>query len=206
MTDARPFDNATPLGQRIDAPSIEAILGATPCVRCAALLDGPDPGCKVCGGDHDHGNFFPFQAIDLGYIAAVLRKHQSAEIAWERGLGKTLGACAIIESAVADRVLITSPNTAKESVWLDELRRFLPDHDVVVMPNGNPEKREKALQHVSTTHHPVVLVAHYESLDLVAQTRSGGKGWHRLPTWDIIVADESHRLANNKTKQHRALM
>ena len=208
LTDARPFDNATPAGLTVadHAPIIRGILASTPCARCSALLDGPDPECKVCGGDHDHGNYFPFQNVDLGYIHAVLKRHESAEIAWERGLGKTLGACSLIEASAADRIMVVGPNTSKEAVWLDEVRRFLPDHEVVIMPNGNPEKRAKVLQHVGTTLNKLVFVCHYEALDIVAQTRSRGQGWHRLPTWDIVVADESHRLANPKTKQHKALM
>lgn len=205
LSDARPFDNATAFNQHIRAPWVQKVLTALPCVRCAAL-PAPDPACPVCSGDPASGGFFPFQTIDLGYIHAVLRKHQSAEIAWERGLGKTVAACALVEATAADKVMVVCPNTAKGSVWEDEIRRFLPDHDVWIMPNGKPEKREKLIQHFSTTHAKSVLITHYEALDIVAQTRSGGKGWSRIGPWDMVVCDESHRLANTATKQHRALM
>lgn len=206
LRDARPFDNATAAGLTPHCPSVLAVVAASPCVRCAALPDGPDPDCAVCHGNPEVGGMFPFQRVDLGYIAAVLRKHGSAEVAWERGLGKTLAACALIEHTAASRVLVVAPNTAKGSVWEDEVRRFLDFDNVFVMPNGQPKRREKLLQHVATTHDPLVLITHYESLDLVGSARKDGHGWDRLGTWDIIVADESHRLANTKTKTHRALM
>lgn len=205
LKDARPFDSATAYDKVIDAPIVQAVLTGGECVRCAALPGGLDPMCRVCDGTNI-GNFFPFQQIDLGYIADVLRKHSSAEIAWERGLGKTLAAAALIDNLAADRIMVVAPNTAKGVVWQDELNRFLPDLDVRVMPNGNPEKRDKLLQHIATTHNPICLVTHYESLDLVASTRSQRAGWKRLGDWDVLVCDESHRLSNPKTKMHKALM
>jgi SNF2 family DNA or RNA helicase len=219
MKDARPFDNATPAGLSIDVPAIEAILKAGTCPRCPALpsdywrkLDAippppgrGDPACPICKGAL-HGGFYPFQRIDLGYIAAVLREHGSAEIAWDRGMGKTLAAACMIDTLSADRAMVVAPNTAKQAVWEDELLRFLPDRDVFVMPNGKPEKREKLIQHIATTHHPFTLVCHYEALDLIAKTRSAGQGWKRSKGFDLIAADESHRLTRTTTKMHRALM
>lgn len=223
MKDARPFDNATPLGKMIDAPRVEPILQAGPCVRCAALpedrtvvslsarpngnvLARVDKSCPICGGTNV-GGYYPFQRIDLGYMAAVLRAHGAGEIAWDRGMGKTLAAASLIDNMAVDRTLVVAPNTAKQSVWEDEIRRFCPwISDVLIMPNGYPEKREKLIQHIGSTHNPFVLIAHYESLDLIASTRANRKGWKRSGGFELTVADESHRLVKTTTKMHRALM
>jgi SNF2 family DNA or RNA helicase len=206
MQDARPFDRATEFDTPIDAPRVHEQLRSLDCARCNMLpQEGVDPDCPVCGGT-GIGNFFPFQSIDLGYLAAVLRAHNAAEIAWDRGLGKTLGACALIDNLAADRILVVAPNTSKQVVWEDELRRFCPWLDIRIMPNGSPVKRGRLMQHVRTTTNPLVLIAHYESLALVAAERSQRKGWRQYGEWDLVVADESHTLSRTTTLKHRSLM
>lgn len=179
MRDARPFDNATPFNRRITVPGVEAVLKA------------------------DGHEFYDFQAIDLGYIHGVLLKHRSAEIAWERGLGKTLAACSLIEATAASNTLVVCPNTAKRpDPWESELKHYLPDHQVFVLPNPKP-RREKMVEYLKTNRdrlEPFVLIAHYEALAILAAD------WKRLGLWDLTVCDESHRLANPATKMHKALM
>jgi SNF2 family DNA or RNA helicase len=180
----------------------------------AAELRIEDSLTLVSPGPMDVVSYYDFQSLDLGYIEAVLEKHGAAYIGWERGLGKTLGAASIIAAMRADRTLIVAPNTAKRSVWEPELRRFLPDHTVVVLPNDKA-KREQMLAWIAGREaegrrleiplDPLVLVVHYEALDLVAKLRKDGRGWDRLGEWDLIVADEAHRLKNPKAKMVRAI-
>lgn len=188
LLDARPFDNATPHGRRVNAPHVEAALAA------------------------DGFSLYDYQALDLGYLADVLRLHHGAYIAWERGLGKTLAACALAEELQAQRILVVAPNTAKLSVWLPELQRFIPDVGIRVMPN-NKQQRQKVMDDVrndrfgdDTFREPriKVLVAHYESLPLIAKERKDWSGWDKYGEWDLVVMDEAHRLANPKTQLHRA--
>lgn len=179
MKDARPFDNATGYNKRVVAPGVEAALAK------------------------DGKSFYEFQALDLGYLSDVLRQHRGAEIAWERGLGKTLAACALIENTAASRTLIVCPNTAKEpDPWRSEVERFLPDHQVLVLPNpkGRREKMVEWLKRDGDKLEPFILIVHYEALAII------GQDWKRLGQWDLIVTDEAHRLANPATKMHRALM
>jgi SNF2 family DNA or RNA helicase len=182
----RPFDNATPFGMRIEAPGVEAALAA-----------------------EDHA-MYDFQAIDLGYIHAVLEAHGGAYLGWERGLGKTLGAAALAD-AVSEidftQILVVAPNTAKRSVWLPELRRFLPDIEVVVLRNTKSQ-REKDLGYVRQliqAEQPFAFVVHYEALNIIAGQRANNRGWDRFGEWDLIVADEAHRIANQKTLMAKAL-
>ena len=175
----RPFDNATPFATPIQAPLVQERLA--------------DEG----------GGLFEFQSLDLGYLQAVLAEHGGAYLGWERGLGKTLGACALIDATDAKRVLVVAPNTAKGPVWEPELARFLPKHKVIVLPNAKA-KRERTLQYVrEESPEPFVLVVHYEQLAIIGG--KDGRGWNKFGVWDMVVADEVHRIKNPKAKMSRAI-
>jgi SNF2 family DNA or RNA helicase len=188
LSDARPFDNATPYGKRIASGNVVSL-------RDALNREGKW--------------WFDFQDIDLGYVADVMRAHGGAYIGWERGLGKTLGACSLIDALDAQRTLIVAPNTAKDSVWRAELERFLPGHEVFVLPNAKA-KREKMLSALVATPNglvdesgarpPQVLVIHYEALAILE--RDGW--WKKLGQWDLEIYDEAHRLKNPATAQAKA--
>ena len=175
----RPFDNATPFATPIQAPLVQERLAA------------------------EGGGLFEFQSLDLGYLQAVLAEHGGAYLGWERGLGKTLGACALIDATQSQRVLVVAPNTAKGPVWEPELARFLPNHRVIVLPNAKA-KRERTLRYVQEeSPEPFVLVVHYEQLAIIGG--KDGRGWNKLGTWDMVVADEVHRIKNPKAKMSRAI-
>jgi SNF2 family DNA or RNA helicase len=148
--------------------------------------------------------FYKFQEIDLGYLADVMREHGGAYLGWDRGCGKTLGAIAIADELAARRVLVVAPNTAKSTVWEPAVRQFLPDYAVAVLPNSKP-KRERMLAQIKNDKGPIVLIVHYEALHLIAKTRSDGRGWDRYGTWDLVIADEAHRIKNPSTKMARSL-
>jgi len=190
--DVRPFDNATPFDQEIGAFTVRQ-----------ALLDD--------GGK----TMYPFQSIDLGYMATILDTHGGAYIGWERGLGKTMGTCALIDEVGCASVMVVCPNTAKESVWGDEVRRWLPHFEVVVMGN-TAAQRTKALgkfEQLRGNGYPTVLVVHYEALAVVAGKgqRKGrgsvplGQGWDKYGPFDMVVCDEAHRLKNPKAQMSRAV-
>lgn len=191
VQDVRPFDNATPLGKRVEADHVEQRLA------------------------EDGHEMYEFQAIDLGYMAAVLEQHGGAYVGWERGLGKTMGSCALIEHLDAQQVLVVCPNTAKESVWAAELARWLPDWQCVVLGNtaGQRAKSLGKFQQLRENGYPTVLVAHYEGLAVIAGkgARKGrgavplGKGWDKYGTFDMVIADEAHRLKNPKAQMSRAI-
>ena len=179
LSDARPFDNATPYGQPLASTLAE---------------------------------LYSFQATDLGYLADVLRQHGAAYIGWERGLGKTLATCCLINELGCQRSLVCAPNTAKRSVWAAELAMWLPTHDVWVLPNEKP-KRERmlaALRDLDEPERPMVLVIHYEALAIIAGKKKVkdrhtlGDGWKKYGEWDLFVTDESHRLKNEKALMAKA--
>lgn len=150
-------------------------------------------------------HLYSYQELDAGYLADVMRTHGSAYLGWSRGLGKTLGACAIADDLECNRVLVVCPNTAKRSVWEPELRRFCPWLEIIVLRNAK-NQREKDLAYVrqlTQAGQPFALIAHYEALAIIETERGGG--WKKLGEWDIVIADEVHRISNPKAKMSRAL-
>jgi SNF2 family DNA or RNA helicase len=183
LGDIRPFDNATPAGLYLSAPTVEAELAK------------------------EGHRFYEFQSLDGGYISAVLERHGGAYIGHERGLGKTLSTCGVIDHLGLDSVLIVAPNTAKEPVWGAELARFLPTHEVVVMRNTKTQ-RERDLRYAKALRKQgqrLVLVVHYEALDILHDAKRSDVTWTQLGEWDLVAADEAHRLSNTKAKMTKAI-
>lgn len=153
---------------------------------------------------------YEFQELDCGYIYDVLLEHGGAYIGHERGLGKTLQTCALIDALGCNRTLVVCPNTAKDSVWRAELEKWCPWLKVFVLPN-DAKRRERVLNWTRDYDGPCVLVVHYEALSIVAGKRKVGKrteigrGWDKYGTWDLVVADEVHRIKEPKAQMSRAL-
>ncbi len=147
-----------------------------------------------------------FQRNDLTYLAGILKTHGAAYLGWERGLGKTLGSIALAENLGAERILVISSNTAKNSVWLPEWERWAAERGLpfAALPNLKA-KREALVDQLARDHGPFVLFAHYESLQIIGKTRARNRGWDRLGDWDFVAADEAHHLANKKSLQTQAL-
>ena len=196
VANVRPFDNAAKYGHKIEAPGVR---------RELAKSSGPD-GVSY--------TMYEFQEIDTGYLKAVMKLHGGAYLGWERGLGKTMASCALIEDLDAKKVLVVAPNTAKGPVWKPELARFLPDWPVEVIPNGKPQ-REKFLARIreqyADMNDKVIVVIHYEALDIIGDPKARGNkrrtgaGWSKLWEWDLVIADEVHRIKNPTAKMSRAI-
>jgi len=182
VQDVRPFDNATPYDSPIGAASIRAALR------------------------EEDKDLFHFQEIDLGYIHAVLEEHKSAYVGWERGLGKTIGTLALIDELDAEKVMVVCPNTAKDTVWWPDVSHYLGewfDH-VEVLPNSKT-RRERVLswlQGWDDRGESHCLIVNYEQLRILGTTKAE---WRKWGHWDLVVADEAHRIKNPKAKLSRAI-
>lgn len=231
LRDVRPFDLATEWvkasGAVLDAPRVRArVADQWACQKCTFLHDVGAQGELIhllCPRDPSHGELVQwqlqkFQEIDLAFGEACLRQHRAFYMGWERGLGKTLGTCLLIDALDIQRTTVVAPNSAKDSVWRRELARFCPWLEVVVLGNS-PTKRARALDRaadLAAAGSPYVLVIHYEALALLAgkkrierddgkaSTRIG-KGWDKLPKAQLLVTDEDHRLNNLATQMAKAV-
>lgn len=111
------------LGATLTGASLERIPTQYPLIA-HALLSPPPVGR-------------PYQAVAARFIA----DGRSVLVADTPGLGKTLEAIAgIVESGVPGPYLVTAPKTACEVVWAREIRHWLPDARVYVMPEGRAKR------------------------------------------------------------------
>lgn len=178
----RPFDNATPHNQPLVATELRRTMEA----------EGKQP--------------YEFQELDTGYLRDVMKQHGAAYLGWERGLGKTIGGLGIIEDLGAKRVLIVAPNTAKRIVWLPDCEKFYGktfDH-IEVLPNTKA-KRERYLGWLKNwfdKDESTILIVNYEQLRILGTTR---QQWLKYGDWDLVIADEAHRIKNPKAKMTRAI-
>lgn len=192
---ARPYDYASELNLSLDLP------------------DGLDGGLRL----------YDWQDSDGGYLRAILERDKGAFVGWEPGLGKTVVAAAFIQKLEAQFTLVAARNDAKEAVWEAQLRDLLPNHEILVYPDSTrptaQQKMRALLMHRadtlarsgggSPTQRPIIFVIHYQAIRTIAGdkrtkhrdgtltvSKAGGDGWDALPTWDLMIYDESHRLAN----------
>lgn len=183
----RPFDRATEFNSVVDAYRTREALRA------------------------EAKDLYAYQGIDLGYLTAVMQSHSAAYLGWERGLGKTLAACALIDELDCQRVLVVCPNTAKRSVWEPELQRWCPWMEDIVLQNTKAKRTSDLAfaKQLKDAGYPFVLIVHYEALAIIAgggTRRSSGDGWKRLALdFDLVIADEVHRISNQRTQMARAL-
>ena len=171
-------------------------------------------------------SLYPYQDRDGGYLYAIMERDGGAHVGWDRGLGKTLISAAFIKKMSARRTLIVARNDAKEDPWLKELTGALPDHDIIVYPDSTkPARQRQALEVVARyPGEKLVFIIHYQAIRTIAgnkvvEHRDGtvdeykgrGDGWKALGHWDLMVYDESHRLASynpnsrKNTQEGRAL-
>ncbi len=219
LQDARPVDYASQLGLRIGAPRVRERMWNAPYPEGHPKAGQPRRWdlAKAKAVPIDCGE--DYQEIDLGYAAACLRQHKAFYLGWARGLGKTLGACALLDELECSSALIVAPNTAKASTWAAELEWATPWLTVLVLPN-EAKKRAACVAYAAELHAagtPFVLIAHYESMAIIAgkkvskakgsgrTTKRLGDGWKKLGIeWDLVVLDEGHRIANHESMQSRA--
>lgn len=189
-------------------------------------------GIRLDVGQLGDKQLYDWQDTDAGYLAAILNRDGGVQVGWDRGLGKTVISAAFIQKLGARRTLIVARNDAKEAVWLKELTAVLPDHNIWVLPDSTqPTKQRKTLASIeamskihSSYEKPLVLIIHYQAIRTIAgdkvvnhqdgttsTSKGRGTGWDRLGNWDLMVYDESHRLANynpnsgKNTQEGRAL-
>ncbi len=134
------------------------------------------------------GKLYPYQLTDLSFHVARMRQDGGAYNAWDRGLGKTLGAVVVGYALHADRIVVACPNSSKESVWRPEIEKWDLDgrwtgrvHNL----HGSKTRRDRVLN--EWDEEGGVLLVHYEAFRLVP--------WEHFRC-DLLVVDEAHRLSN----------
>ena len=130
---------------------------------------------------------FPYQLKG----AEFLHRIGSGLLGDEMGLGKSVQALAVCERADAKKVLIFCPSSIKWQ-WKEEIEKFMPGSSVAVI-KGVPKERLTLWQGDYRFY-----VVNYELLlrDFALMNAR---------EWDIIVADEAHKISNARAKQSRMI-
>lgn len=125
----------------------------------------------------------------------LLRGAGAALLALEMGVGKTLVALMVLAAMAARRILICCPLRVVP-VWQQQIERHLDLPLVVVTLDDNAGSvankknlAEEKLRLAEATGRPLVVIINYDSV-----WRAPFAEWAEKQQWDLIVADESHRL------------
>lgn len=142
-----------------------------------------------------------YQRIDADYAVDDLERLGGAYLGWEPGLGKTLGACMVLDAWDVNFALIVCPNGCKADPWLKDLPVYCPWLEPVVIGNSAKDRRasfERAKYRMDAGA-PTAVICHYEALALVGKLdRKDGTTWDKLGRFDLRIADEAHRLKNER--------
>ncbi len=125
----------------------------------------------------------------------LVRGAGAALLALEMGVGKTLVALMVLAAMAARRILICCPLRVVP-VWEQQIERHLDLPLIVVSLDDSvssvASKRklaEEKLKLAEATGRPLAIIINYDSV-----WRSPFADWAEAQQWDLIIADESHRL------------
>lgn len=166
-------------------PAAAAVPAPKPATEPAVVLPA---GLKTKPWRHQVASFqFTMERLVRGGGAALL--------ALEMGVGKTLVALMVLAALAARRVLICCPLRVVP-VWEQQIERHLDLPMIVVSLDDNvgsvaskKKLAEDKLKLAEATDRPLVIIINYDSA-----WRSPFADWAESQQWDLIIADESHRL------------
>ena len=125
-------------------------------------------------------------------LALWARKLFGAMLAMAMGTGKSRVACELATEAKAERILIVCPLRVID-VWGQQLTRFAPQYRFVALKNGDVRSRtEEARRYIAWSvarKQPVALAINYDAARITPFA-----GWAATRLWDLVIADEAHRL------------
>lgn len=134
-------------------------------------------------------------AAFLFAMACLVRGAGAALLALEMGVGKTLVALMVLAALAAKRILICCPLRVVP-VWQQQIERHLDLPLIVVTLDdsagsvANKKKlAEEKLRLAEATGRPLAVIINYDSV-----WRAPFAEWAEQQQWDLIIADESHRL------------
>lgn len=109
------------------------------------------------------------------------------------GLGKTVEAIATVRSLYAKSILIVVPKIVA-SQWRDQIKVWWPERaDDVVIFGATDAKKRKVTQ-------GSIVIINYEKL-----LNEGTLNKFRQFSWDVLIADEAHKIKNHRSKRTIAL-
>jgi SNF2 family DNA or RNA helicase len=129
--------------------------------------------------------------------------HENCALWYPPGYGKTVTGLTVFsdlyQSFDARRMLVTAPLGVARKVWKDEIAEWAHLQGLTISHIvGDVKQRMQGLRTPADIH-----TVNYDVLPwLLAQFIAHEKPHTRWP-WDTVFADESHRLANQSTNNHK---
>ena len=149
----------------------------------------------------------PFQMSSVRFLSTARR----CILGHEMGTGKTPISCVALDYVDASKVLIVCPNSVKWS-WVDHLRKWSSQRNIYVLESalvpgnpgafvlaGNTRDREDHIAKTLTLCDECVLIVNYAQLRIHQKT-------FKAFDYDVIIADEAHRVNNRKAQQTEAFV
>jgi SNF2 family DNA or RNA helicase len=138
---------------------------------------------------------YPFQKQGISFLTHI----GSGIIGDDMGLGKTMqtmgSAHMLLKNGLINKVLVVCPASLKYQ-WQKELLKFL-DYESIVIDGTTTKKKKEALKSFfeSDVHFGI---ANYELIRSMADDFAAGE-------YDLIIADEAHRLKNRVSATYKAM-
>lgn len=130
-------------------------------------------------------------------------QHRAALLAMKMGTGKTLTALMVLAALKAQRVLVTCPLRVVP-VWDAQINACLANPPLVAaLDDGGTVAARTAAADLAdrravTEGRGLVVVVNYD-----AAWREAFAAWAKKRQWDLIIADESHRIKNPSGRASR---
>jgi SNF2 family DNA or RNA helicase len=173
------------IGQKAEAAQSAASLAPAP---------RPEPALELPSGLKTKPWRHQIEAFQFA-MERLLRGGGAALLALEMGVGKTLVALMVLAAMAARRVLICCPLRVVP-VWQQQIERHLDLPLIVVSLDdsvssvSNKKKlAEEKLRLAEATGRPLAVIINYDSV-----WRAPFAEWAEQQQWDLVIADESHRL------------
>lgn len=158
------------------------------------MVLGLDPGlvqptaksAKVIGSDT---RLEKYQVYDINKMASL----ESCLNRNPMGLGKTVEAIVTARFLNAKSILIVAPKIVM-SQWRDQIKVWWPEREDDVFIYGATDAKKRKVAPGS-----IVIINYEKLLNTTNITKL------KMFQWDIIIADEAHRIKNHKSKRTMAL-
>jgi SNF2 family DNA or RNA helicase len=151
--------------------------------------DSPLPE-RVAWRDQLH----PFQRVGARWLATL----GGGILGDQPGLGKTIQALTVAEilKPASLPVLIVCPAYVIESVWADEIQKWLPGARVAACV-GSPKRRHEALAQGA----PYTII----NYEMLRRSPSGECPYEEVfqRQWGLVIFDEGHRIHNRNASQSK---